>query len=115
MDASPHPTLTLAGQMQQTLDMFWRTMPREAGLPRFCALSVALWQRVRKLVGRFCALYALWKAGTLPKARVRAAAPRPRCLLRPIRTTVFMPLCSHVDRCKKERDRYPDNPSTLHV
>ena len=73
----PDPTLTLAGQMQRIVEVFYRTMPPEACHRQFGALSIALWQRVRTLTGRFCALYALWKAGRLPKLPVRTAAPPP--------------------------------------
>ena len=37
-------------------------------------LALAIWKRVQRFERRFCALYARWKAGTLPKARVRAVA-----------------------------------------
>src|SRR5215472_14242411 len=74
-----YPAITPAWYMQRILEMFWVTMPREACHIRFGALSCALWGRVKKLIGRFCALYALWKAGTLPKVRAsaRAVAPPP--------------------------------------
>ena len=70
---------TLDGQMQRILEVFWRILPPEAHRLRVGFLTAAIWQRVRKLGGRFCALYGMWKAGTLPKPRVRAVAhPPPR-------------------------------------
>src|SRR5215469_16344496 len=70
----PDPAITPAWYMQRILEMFWVTMPREACHIRFGSLSCALWGRVKKLIGRFCALYALWKAGRLPKAPLRPSA-----------------------------------------
>ena len=73
----PDPTLTLADQMRMIADLFLRILGPEARKLRIGATSLAIWRRVQLLTGRFCALYAMWKAGTLPKARVRAVAAPP--------------------------------------
>ena len=74
------PSLTLADQLALRVETFLKGMGGEAYRRRLGVLSIAIWQRVRGFVRRFTALYAAWKAGTLPKARavraaVRAAAP----------------------------------------
>src|SRR5438270_13397702 len=72
----PNPAFTLADQLFWIVDYFRKAMwadPRTRGLG---ALSVALWNRVKGLEQRFSKLYAMWKAGTLPKRRsYRAIAP----------------------------------------
>ena len=74
-----NPGFTLADQLFWIVECFRKSMwaePRTRGLG---ALSVAIWNRVRGFERRFSELYAMWKAGTLPKARVRALAhPSPR-------------------------------------
>src|SRR5262249_44789989 len=76
-----NPGFTLGDQMHWLIELFCQTMAPEACKRRVTWLSVPLWTRARKLRGRFCALYAMWKAGTLPRVRVRAGAvvrPSPR-------------------------------------
>jgi hypothetical protein len=51
-------------------------MAPEACRLRIGSLSIAVWQRVKGFERRFAALYAQWKAGTLPKARARSSAAR---------------------------------------
>ena len=74
----PDPSLTLADQMVRIVDVFLKTLTPEVGRRR---LGGWLWGAIRNRVGRlsrrFCALYAMWKAGTLPEVRVSAAAPPP--------------------------------------
>jgi hypothetical protein len=74
----PNPAFTLADQLFWIVDCFRKAMwgdPRTRGLG---ALSVAIWNRVKGLERRFSRLYAMWKAGTLPVARVRqGTSPRP--------------------------------------
>jgi hypothetical protein len=69
-----NPGFTLADQLFWIVDCFCKTMAAEACKRRIGALSGALWNRVRGLERRFSKLYAMWKAGTLPKARARAVA-----------------------------------------
>ena len=74
-----NPGFTLADQMFWIVDLFMKTLTPEAGKLR---LGGVLWGAIRNRVGRlqrrFCALYAMWKAGRLPKAAgVRAVAPPP--------------------------------------
>ena len=66
----PDPTLTLADQLFWIVDVFMKTMAPEACTRRIGLFSVAIWCRVKRFERRFSALYAQWKAGTLP-------APRP--------------------------------------
>jgi hypothetical protein len=74
----PDPTLTLADQMFWIVDVFVKTMAPEACKRRIGLLSIALWSRVKGFERRFLALYAQWKAGTLPAPRVRRdTSPRP--------------------------------------
>lgn len=47
------------------------------------------------------------RADFLPLPNVRLFVDRAR--------TAFMHLRGHFNRCKKERNRYPDNPFTLHA
>ncbi|HEY2132211.1 MAG TPA: hypothetical protein VGH36_04440 [Acetobacteraceae bacterium] len=63
--------LTLADQLVRMVELFCATMAAEACKRRVAEISVPLWNRVRKLERRFAALYAMWKAGTLPKVRAR--------------------------------------------
>ena len=67
-----NPGYTLADQIRGLVALFCKVMAAEASPVRFGALSVVLWNRVRKLERRLLALYAMWTAGTLPMARVRA-------------------------------------------
>jgi len=72
-----NPGYTLADQIRGLVALFCKVMAAEASPVRFGALSVVLWNRVRKLERRLLALYAMWTAGTLPMARVRApSSPR---------------------------------------
>ena len=71
------PSMTLAEQMTGLLGIFLKTMAQEAYVRRIGVLATALWNRTRRLERRFLALHAMWKAGTLPKVRVRAVAPPP--------------------------------------
>jgi len=61
-----NPGFTLSDQIAATVELFCKIMPAEACKLRVGVLSIALWTRVRRLGGRFCKLYAMWKAGTLP-------------------------------------------------
>ncbi len=75
----PDPTLTLADQLFLIVELFCKIMAPEACKLRIGSISVTIWKRVRKLERRFSALYARWKAGTLPKARAKFCGPlRPR-------------------------------------
>src|SRR5208283_3812690 len=65
----PDPTLTLAGQLFWIVDLFCKIMAPEACKLRIGLFGVAVWNRVRRFERRFSALYAMWKAGTLPVAR----------------------------------------------
>jgi hypothetical protein len=56
---------------------FCRTIAPEACRLRIGVLSCTIWNRVRKFERRFYALYAMWKAGTLPKPRLRRPSPSP--------------------------------------
>ena len=71
------PTLTLADQIFWLVDVFMKTMAAEGCKRRIGLFSVAIWSRVKRFERRFLALYAEWKAGTLPKARVVRAAATP--------------------------------------
>ena len=76
----PDPTLTLADQILWIVAVFMKTMAAEGCKRRIGLFSVAIWSRVKRFERRFLALYAEWKAGTLPKARVVRAkdtSPRP--------------------------------------
>ena len=71
---------TLADQMFWMVDVFLKTLAREGGRLRIGLVSGAIWNRVRRLERRFLALYAMWKAGRVPKARAagtRRSSPRP--------------------------------------
>ena len=75
----PDPTLTLADQILGIVAVFMKTMAAEACKRRIGLFSVAIWSRVKRFERRFLALYAEWKAGTLPQARgVRAKDTSPR-------------------------------------
>jgi hypothetical protein len=75
----PNPSFTIADQLFWIVDCFCKTMAPEACKLRIGKLSIAVWNRVRGFERRFSKLYAMWKAGTLPKARGRAVAdPSPR-------------------------------------
>jgi hypothetical protein len=65
----PDPALTLADQIFRIVDVFLRTLAPEAHKCRVGLVSCAIWNRVRRLERRFLTLYAMWKAGTLPKPR----------------------------------------------
>ena len=67
----PDPTLTLADQILGIVAVFMKTMAAEGCKRRIGLFSVAIWSRVKRFERRFLALYAEWKAGTLPKARGR--------------------------------------------
>jgi hypothetical protein len=69
------PGFTLGDQMYWIVDLFLKTLAPEACKLRVGSLSVAVWQRVKRLERRFSALYARWKAGTLAPAR--GTSPRP--------------------------------------
>jgi hypothetical protein len=75
----PDSTLTLAAQIVWTVEDLLKVLAVEAGKLRTPGLLArALWSRVRRFERRFGALYAQWKAGTLPKARVRkGSSPQP--------------------------------------
>ncbi len=68
-----NPGFTLGDQMYWIVDLFLKTLAAEACHRRVGSLSVAVWQRVKRLERRFSALYARWKAGTLAPARERKA------------------------------------------
>ena len=74
-----NPGFTLADQFIGIVELVRKSMwaePRTRGLG---ALSVAIWARVKGFERRFLKLYAMWKAGTLPKVRVRSVeTPPPR-------------------------------------
>ncbi len=73
-----NPGFTLGDQMYWIVDLFLKTLAPEACHRRVGSLSVAVWQRVKRLERRFSALYARWKAGTLAPARERkSTSPRP--------------------------------------
>ena len=63
------PTLTLADQIFWLVAVFMKTMAAEGCKRRIGLFSVAIWSRVKRFERRFLALYAEWKAGTLPMAR----------------------------------------------
>ena len=68
---------TLADQIFWIADLFYKTVAPEACRLRIGLYQIAIWKRVKKFERRFLALYAMWKAGTLPKPRVRAISPPP--------------------------------------
>ncbi len=73
-----NPGFTLGDQIFWLLELFLKTLAAEACKLRVGVVSVAVWKRGRKFQQRFLALYARWKAGTLPKPRVRkSTSPRP--------------------------------------
>src|SRR5271157_3215197 len=72
------PSLTLADQISWMVEMFCKIMAPEACKLRVGAVSGTVWNRVVGFGRRFCGLYARWKAGTLPKARVRKKDTSPR-------------------------------------
>ena len=65
-----NPGFTLADQLFWIVDCFCKTMAPEA-CRRLGSLSGVIWNRVKGFERRFSKLYAMWKAGTLPKARAR--------------------------------------------
>jgi hypothetical protein len=67
----PDPSFTLADQLYWAVQNFRAPMGAEAWRRRIGLFSIALWQRLRGFERRFATLYAQWKAGVLPKARVR--------------------------------------------
>ena len=67
-----NPGFTLGDQIFWLLELFLKTLAAEACKLRVGVVSVAVWKRGRRFQQRFLALYARWKAGTLPKARVRS-------------------------------------------
>src|SRR5581483_6856196 len=71
------PALTLADQIFWIVDCFRRTMAPEGCRRRIGALSIAVWCRVQRFERRFCSLYAMWKAGTLPRVRREGISRRP--------------------------------------
>ncbi len=74
----PDPTLTLAGQLFWIVDVFMKTLAAEGCKRRIGLFSLAIWRRVKVFERRFSALYAQWKAGTLPASRLRRdSSPRP--------------------------------------
>ena len=74
-----NPGFTLGDQIFWMVDLFCKTMAAEGCKRRIGLFSVAIWSRVKRFERRFLALYAEWKAGTLPKARgVRAKDTSPR-------------------------------------
>ena len=66
-----NPSFTLGDQIYWTIDLFLKIMAREACKRRIGLYAMALRSRVQRFERRFLALYALWKAGKLPGARVR--------------------------------------------
>ena len=73
----PDPALTLADQILGIVGVFLKTLAPEACRLRIGLYQIAIWKRVKKFERRFLALYSMWKAGTLPKARVRPISPPP--------------------------------------
>jgi len=72
-----NPGFTLGDQIFWMVELFLKTLAAEACKLRVGVVSVAVWTRGRTFQRRFCALYAMWKAGTLPTARVRkSTSPR---------------------------------------
>jgi hypothetical protein len=67
----PDPSFTLADQLFWIVDCFCKTMTADKRTRELGPVSIALWTRVTRLQRRFCKLFVMWKAGTLPKARVR--------------------------------------------
>ncbi len=66
-----NPGLTLGDQIFWIVDLVLKTLAPEACKLRIGAVSGVIWNRVRKFERQFLALYAQWKAGTLPQARGR--------------------------------------------
>jgi len=62
----PDPTHTLSGQLVWIVDVFMKTLAAEGCKRRIGLFSIAIWSRVKRFERRFSALYAQWKAGTLP-------------------------------------------------
>jgi hypothetical protein len=71
-----NPGLTLGDQIFWIVDLVLKTLAPEACKLRIGAVSGVIWNRVRKFERQFLALYARWKAGTLPQARARSSAAR---------------------------------------
>jgi hypothetical protein len=69
-----NPGFTLGDQLFWIVELFCKTITADPRTRELGPVSIALWTRVRRFQRRFCALYAMWKAGTLPKGRVRAVA-----------------------------------------
>jgi hypothetical protein len=67
-----NPGLTLSDQIFHIVELFLKVMAAEACKRRIGLQSGALWTRMRRLQQRFMALYAQWKAGTLPSPRSSA-------------------------------------------
>jgi hypothetical protein len=67
------PALSLTAQLFWAVDCFCKMMAPEACRRRMGALSFAIYTRVKGFERRFSSLYAMWKAGTLPKARSAGA------------------------------------------
>ena len=73
-----NPGFTLGDQIFWTIDLFVKTLAEEARKRRVGLFALAILARVRRFERRFLALYGMWKAGTLPKARGRTgASPQP--------------------------------------
>ena len=68
---------TLNGQLRRIAEVFYATLAPEACKRRVGLYALAILVRVQRFERRFCALYALWKAGRLPKVRVRAVTAPP--------------------------------------
>ena len=58
--------LPLDDLLRRIAELFYKTLAPEACRLRVGLYSIALWVRVKRFERRFCALYALWKAGKLP-------------------------------------------------
>ena len=71
------PTLTLADQIFWLVAVFMKTMAAEGCKRRIGLFSVAIWSRVKRFERRFLALYAEWKAGTLPTGAGGAGGGHP--------------------------------------
>ncbi len=72
------PTLTLSDQLFRIVEVFVKTFAQEGCKLRIGLYSIAIWSRVKRFERGFCALYAQWKAGTLPMARRRQEDTSPR-------------------------------------
>ena len=94
----PDPSLTLADLLLRIADVFSRTLAPEARARRVGLFQIAILKCVQRFERRFCALYALWKAGRAPKARGRredsSPRPSPRRGEREAAGAVFDPLAA---------------------